>query len=297
MAQEAANRLDKKNLAARLASTVVYAALFLTLLWYGAESWAKLTYLGILAVAAFMGAREAAMIGKKMGHFPSVWTGTLLAWGILAYCYLWGMGLEDKIPLWMVLIIGGAIIHFAALFTKHNLDNSLSSQGITVLAGLYLGIGLGFQQKLFMFNETTLTNTGARLLLALFLIVWLGDAGAYFVGSKFGKHKLAPRVSPKKTWEGALGNAIGNVAGAAIIKHFVCTDWTWVDAVAIAILLGVCGLLGDLVESSWKRSAGLKDSSFGVAIPGHGGMLDRVDSLVFAAPALYLYVHLVHGLN
>jgi len=215
----------------------------------------------------------------------------------LAHCDLWGLGMEDKIPLWRVLLVGSAIVHFSALFCKHNLDNALSSQGITILAGLYLGVGLGFQQKLFMFNETTLTNTGARLLLALFLIVWLGDAGAYFLGSKLGKHKLAPRISPKKTWEGVFGNFVGNIAGASIIKGFVCTDWTWVDAVAIAILLGAFGLLGDLVESAWKRSAGLKDSNFGIAIPGHGGVLDRIDSLVFAAPALYLYVHLIHGLN
>jgi len=297
MAQEAANRLDKKNLATRLTTTGVYAAIFLTLLWYGSEAWAKLTYLGFLAVAAFIGSHEAAMIGRKMGHFPSASAATILAWGILAHCYLWGLGMEDTIPLWLVLLVGGAIVHFSALFYKHNLDNALPSQGITILAGLYLGIGLGFQQKLFMFNETTLTNTGARLLLALFLIVWLGDAGAYFLGSKFGKHKLAPRVSPKKTWEGVFGNLIGNIAGASIIKAYVCTDWTWVDAVAIAILLGAFGLLGDLVESAWKRSAGLKDSSFGIVIPGHGGMLDRIDSLIFAAPALYLYVHLIHGLN
>jgi len=297
MTQEATNRLDKKNLAVRLASTVVFAALFLTLLWFGAEPWAKLTYTGILAVAAFLGAREAAMIGRKMGHFPSVWAGAIFAWGILAHCYLWGMHMEDKIPLWTVLLGGLAIVQIPALIHKHNLDNALPSQGVTILAGLYLGIGVGFQQKLFMFNETTLTNTGARLLLALFLIVWLGDAGAYFMGSRFGKHKLAPRVSPKKTWEGVIGNAVGNLAGASIIKYFVCTDWTWVDAAAIAILLGTFGLLGDLVESAWKRSAGVKDSNFGFSIPGHGGMLDRIDSLVFAAPALYLYVHLVHGLN
>jgi phosphatidate cytidylyltransferase len=297
MAQEAANRLDKKNLAVRLASTGVYAAMLLTVLWFGTEAWAKLAYLGFLAAVAFIAAREAAMIGKKMGHFPSTWAGTLMAWGILAHCYLWGMGMEDKIPLWLVLVVGSAVIHFSALFNKRNLDNALPSQGISVLAGVYLGIGLGFQQKLFMFNETTLTNTGARLLLALLLIVWLGDAGAYFVGSRFGKHKLAPRVSPKKTWEGVLGNIIGNLAGASIIKYFVCTDWTLVDAAAIAILLGTFGLFGDLLESAWKRSAGIKDSSFGFCIPGHGGMLDRIDSLVFAAPALYLYVHLIHGLN
>jgi phosphatidate cytidylyltransferase len=207
------------------------------------------------------------------------------------------MGIEDKMPLWLVLAVGCAIIHLAPLFSKHNLDSAMPSQGIALLAGLYLGLGLGFQQQLLMFNEPTLSNTGARLLLALLLIVWFGDAGAYFVGSRFGKHKLAPRISPKKTWEGAMGNFAGNLAAAALIKVFVCTDWTPVDAAAIAILLGTVGILGDLTESAWKRSASLKDSYFGFSIPGHGGVLDRIDSLVFAAPALYVYVHFIHGLN
>jgi phosphatidate cytidylyltransferase len=83
-----------------------------------------------------------------------------------------------------------------------------------------------------------------------------------------------------------------------LIKATVCPQWTPVDAAAIGLLLGTVGVLGDLVESTWKRSANVKDSNMGgVSIPGHGGMLDRIDSLVFAAPALYAYVHFVHGLN
>ena len=297
MVQEVANKFDKKNLAVRMCSAVVFAALFLTLLWFGTEIWAKLVYLGMLAAAAFTGVREAVLIGRKMGHFPSLSAGTLLAWGILAHCYLWGIDRGDVLPLWLVLFASGLVIHFGALFSKHNLDNALPSQGITWLAGLCLGLGLGFQQKLFMFGETTLTNTGGRLLLALFLIVWLGDTGAYFAGSRFGKHKLAPRVSPKKTREGAVGNIIGNILGASVIKFFVCTDWSPVDIVAIGLSLGIVGILGDLAESTWKRSAGVKDSHFDISVPGHGGVLDRVDSLLFAAPALYVYVHFVHGLN
>jgi phosphatidate cytidylyltransferase len=237
------------------------------------------------------------MMGRKMGHFPSLEAGLLLAWGIMAHCYLWGNGRGDMLPLWLVLFVCGLVIHFGALFSKHNLNNALSSQGITWLAGLFMGVGLGFQQKLFMYNDTTLTNTGARLLLALFLIVWLGDAAAYFVGSRFGKHKLAPRISPKKTWEGAVGNIAGNLLGAFIIKSFVCTDWSPIDAAAVGVLLGTVGILGDLAESTWKRASGIKDSYSGIRIPGHGGVLDRVDSLIFAAPTLYAYVHFVHGLS
>jgi len=297
MAQEVPHKFDSKNLLARVCSAIIFAALFFTLLWFGTETWAKLLYLGILAIVAFIGVREAVMMGGKTGHFPNLGAGLLLAWGILTHCYLWGIERSDMLPLWLVLFVCGLVIHFGALFSKHNLNNAMSSQGITWLAGLFLGVGLGFQQKLFMYNDTTLTNTGARLLLSLFIIVWLGDAVAYFVGSRFGKHKLAPKTSPKKTWEGAIGNIVGNMLGAFIIKFFVCTDWSPIDAIAVAILLGTVGILGDLAESTWKRSSGVKDSYFGVRIPGHGGVLDRVDSLVFAAPALYAYVHFVHGLS
>jgi len=105
-------------------------------------------------------------------------------------------------------------------------------------------------------------------------------------------------VSPKKTWEGAFGNLCGNLLGAFLMKATVSPEWTVVDVVALGLLLGVAGQLGDLVESTWKRSAGVKDSNAGgVSIPGHGGMLDRVDSLVFAAPVLFAYLHFVHGFN
>ena len=288
-----------KNLALRVASAAVFAALFFALYRFGEAPAAKLAFLGVLAIAAFLGVREAALIGRKMGHFPSIGAATILAWGILAHCYIWGTpgGQQGEIlPLWLVMFGGCIVIHIGALISKQRLDRSLTSQGATWLAGLYMGIALGFQQKLFMFNQTTLDNTGARLLLALFVIVWLGDTGAYFVGKAIGKHKLAPRVSPKKTWEGAFGNIVGNLAGAALIKHFICTEWSYIDMVAIALLLGVAGMLGDLVESSWKRSADVKDSYFGIQIPGHGGILDRIDSLAFAAPALYAYVRYVHGL-
>jgi phosphatidate cytidylyltransferase len=275
----------------------VFAALLFALLWFGAQAWAKLAYLCLLAAAALMGVREATLMARKMGHFPNLAAGTLLAWGLLLHCYLWGRGQEELLPLWLVLFCAALVIHVGALFSKHNLDSALPSQGAAWLAGMYLGVSLGFQQKLFMFNDTTLPNTGARLLLALFVIVWLGDACAYFAGAAFGRRRLAPRVSPKKTWEGLAGNLAGNLAGAAVAKLFVCTDWTFVDAAAVAVLLGACGALGDLAESAWKRSAGVKDSCSGIKIPGHGGLLDRMDSLALAAPALYAYVHFVHGLN
>ncbi len=301
---------DKGNMKVRVATSLVFGVFFLSLLYFGGgpsrlgpwdlgdgKVWGSWVYLALMGFGIFGGVREMTLIGRKMGYNPSLATGLLVAWGLLAHFFLdRALKGENPLPLWLVLAAGGVLIHFAALATDPKLEQALPSQAVTWLAALYMGLGLGFQQKLFML-EGSLTKTGSRLILALYIIVWFGDTFAYFIGSLFGKHKLAPRVSPKKSWEGAAGNYLGNLFGAFLMKAFVCVEWTVVDAILLGLLLGTVGQVGDLVESTWKRSAGVKDSNVGVAIPGHGGMLDRVDSLVFAAPALYAYVHFVHGLG
>ena len=289
-------KVDTRNMTARVTSALVFGVFFFSLLWFGDRPWAPWTYLGILAVASALGMHEMTLMARVRGFRPSLVTGVLVAWGLLAHFFL-ATGNQDPLPLWLVLTGACLLIHFGALLFDPNLEEALPSQAITWLGALYMGLGLGFQQKLFML-QGTLPKTGSRLLLALFIITWFGDSAAYFVGSYFGKHKMAPRVSPKKSWEGALGNLGGNLLGAFLMFFTVCTEWTVVDAVALALLLGLAGQLGDLVESTWKRSSGVKDSNVGgVSIPGHGGMLDRVDSLAFAAPVLYAYVHFVHGFN
>ncbi|HLO65563.1 MAG TPA: phosphatidate cytidylyltransferase [Holophaga sp.] len=290
--------IDKANLAVRVGTALVFAVFFFSLLYMGAQPWAKAVFFVVLALAVAMGVHELTLMGRKLGHSPSFAAGTLAAWAILAHFFLVGRDVTDPLPLWAALAFGSIVIHFGALLFDRELEKALVSQAITWMGALYMGLGTGFIMKLFMFNETTLSNTGGRLVLALFLITWMGDTSAYFVGSLLGRHKLAPRVSPKKSWEGAFGNLGGNVLAAFAMRAWVCTQWTAVDAVAIGLLLGIAGQLGDLAESTWKRSAGVKDSNMGsISIPGHGGMLDRLDSLAFAAPVFYAYVHFIHGLN
>jgi phosphatidate cytidylyltransferase len=288
-------KVDTRNMTVRVTTALVFGVFFFSLLWFGDRPWAPWIYLAVMAGATFMGVREMTLMARVRGFNPSMVTATLVAWGILAHFFL-TKGIEDPMPLWLVFAAGGLIIHFGALFFDAKLEEALPSQAITWLGALYLGFGLGFQQKLFML-QGTLPRTGSRLILALFIITWFGDTAAYFVGSFFGRRKLAPKVSPKKSWEGAFGNLGGNLLGAFLMQATVCPEWSLVDVVALGLLLGIVGQLGDLAESTWKRSAGVKDSCVGVSIPGHGGMLDRVDSLVFAAPVLYAYVHFVHGFN
>lgn len=125
--------------------------------------------------------------------------------------------------------------------------------------------------------------SGSALMLA-FLCVWAGDSAGYFVGKSLGKHKLAPVLSPKKTWEGSIGNFVASLlAGWLIGPHF---GLNLISSVAIGATVGVLGQAGDLFQSAWKRSVDIKDS--GSLLPGHGGVLDRFDSLIYSAPAVVL---------
>jgi phosphatidate cytidylyltransferase len=130
---------------------------------------------------------------------------------------------------------------------------------------------------------------GPRLVLFLLVLLWVGDTLAYFTGRAIGRHKMAPELSPGKTWEGAAANLLGS-----LLVGFAASRWIALPAVhlgAMAALANVAGQLGDLTESAYKRAAGAKDS--GSLLPGHGGMLDRVDSLIFAAPVVWYYFRML----
>jgi phosphatidate cytidylyltransferase len=126
---------------------------------------------------------------------------------------------------------------------------------------------------------------GPRLLLFTLVLVWVGDTAAYFAGRGFGRIKMSPEVSPQKTWEGAVANVLGALLVGAVFGY-----WTGIPPahmLAMAALGSIAGQLGDLFESALKRSAGVKDS--GTILPGHGGMYDRIDALILAAPAVWYY--------
>lgn len=130
-------------------------------------------------------------------------------------------------------------------------------------------------------------------LLALFVFIWLFDTGAYVFGSSFGKHKMIERISPKKSWEGEIGGALTTV-GVAIAYSFYLGQplWQWV---VFALIVVIFGTFGDLSESMLKRASGLKDS--GNILPGHGGMLDRFDSMLLAAPVIYIYIEILKAVS
>jgi len=128
-------------------------------------------------------------------------------------------------------------------------------------------------------------------LLFAFLLCWAGDTAAYYVGKNFGRHKLAPVVSPGKTWEGAVASVIGGVIAGAIYAYFLIPAAPLAWVLIVAGVGNIAGQIGDLVESAYKRWGGVKDS--GSSLPGHGGWLDRIDSSLLAIPVVYAIVRLV----
>ena len=137
----------------------------------------------------------------------------------------------------------------------------------------------------------TVYQWGGYTILSLFAALWSCDSAAYFVGTRFGRHKLLERVSPNKTWEGAVAGFAAAVIAFVVARALVLPYMSFPTAVVCGILVGVFGQLGDMVESLIKRDSGVKDSSH--LIPGHGGILDRFDSLIFVSPLIYFYLDFI----
>ncbi|MDY7396931.1 phosphatidate cytidylyltransferase [Aureibaculum sp. 2210JD6-5] len=133
-------------------------------------------------------------------------------------------------------------------------------------------------------------NYHPKIIISIFILIWVSDTFAYIVGSQIGKTKLYEKVSPNKTVEGALGGLVAALTGGYVISLYL-TEIDLLHWIIIAFIVFGFGLLGDLIESKFKREAGLKDSSN--FIPGHGGFLDRLDSIIFAAPFVYVYLHII----
>ena len=184
------------------------------------------------------------------------------------------------------LLLGASILLFLSslfLFTS----NEEGAKGLYRLgAGLiYIPILSSYIVSLRSLSETS--DIGLVWIFLLLTITWCGDTGAYFAGRFFGKNKLFERVSPKKTIEGAIGGYVMALIGASVVKYIALPEVSWLHLVLCTVCINTTGILGDLIESMLKREAGVKDS--GNIMPGHGGILDRVDSLLFTAPTAWLY--------
>ena len=161
--------------------------------------------------------------------------------------------------------------------------------GSTLLGFFYIGLFsssiVGIRE--FYSNSLHYTN-GGLLIISIFITLWITDSAAYFIGTAFGKHKLFPRVSPNKSWEGAIAGFVFAIITMVVLNEVLLNFISFNDALVMGVIIGLFGQIGDLIESLLKRDAGVKDSSN--LIPGHGGVLDRFDSLIFSSPIIFLYI-------
>ncbi len=265
---------NRRNLALRVASAAV---LFPLAVWVTIRG--GLPFALFASVAAAVAASELILMFGGIGVGEAM--GILVAGAIPLMAAFGKSG--DLLPGWSGLALAGATLALLTvfLFRREPLERIPRSVSVVVLSWLYCGLLVA-------------SIVGVRVrfdvpwVILAFVVTWANDTFAYFAGHSFGRHKLFERISPKKTWEGFAGGVLGSVLGALAVRWLLMRgDLTPAGAVVVGLGAAVLGPIGDLAESMVKRAAGVKDS--GKIIPGHGGLLDRIDALLFVGPWIYVF--------
>jgi phosphatidate cytidylyltransferase len=264
----------------RVASSIVLIPVFV---WITTGAWAWVFQLLVVAASA-VACRELARMFQRTGRPISTWLTVGVGAGLTASFAASLYAGPDGSGRWMptpelALLVGVGVICSAPLWSTGR--PLVESTANTLFGAVYVGWLLGY--AIWLQGRAG----GPQLVLFLVGVTWAGESAAYLVGSSIGRHRLAPILSPRKTVEGAIAQVIISVAAAMALGYWLLPACGLMGAAGAGAVLGVIGQVGDLAESAIKRSIGTKDT--GDLIPGHGGMLDRIDSLLFNAPALYLY--------
>lgn len=239
----------------------------------------------IFGVIALLATRELSQLLERLGKKP---------WPIPSYLGTLGVAAaftEPDPPLAPVMTGILIFIFLRTLFSRSAPRVGTDRLVGTLLPVVYIGLTVGHLVGMLSLPGENMRELGEDLIVLALVVVYFGDTAAYYGGKTFGRHKLAPSISPAKTWEGATFNLLGSIGGAFLGHLWFFQALPWPHAIALGALLGTTGIVGDLTESLLKRAATIKDS--GGLLPGHGGVLDRVDSLLLAAPVLYWYHRLV----
>ena len=263
-------REQNRNLAVRVVTALVLFPFAVWMTWLGEVYFAVL-----IAIAAALSAGELLwMFEKRLS--PTGWLGVIGAAACPIASWLWteaGKSFQD----WAGVVGAGAVVAVlaTAMLQRGDLVQAPRSAALAALAWGYAGL---LPAAVVALRE----GAGWQWVVLLFVVTWANDTLAYFPGRFLGKHPLAPRISPKKTWEGFWGGAAGSVGGALVVKALFLPHLSIPAAVLVGAGAAFLGPLGDLCESMLKRAAGVKDS--GKLLPGHGGLLDRIDAVLFVAP-------------
>ena len=283
------------ELARRVGFAVVAAPVAILLLWLGGLPLALL-----LAVVSALGAWELFRIARAGGVDPLDGVGIPLAaalplWahfetqGVFGALRMRGAALPPAVAIGAVALL---LVPALAIWARGVAGKPLAASAVTVFGALYTGGMLSFGYLLRYQDYAVGRAAGTAVVAFPMILTWASDIGAYFVGRALGRRKLIPAVSPGKTVAGAVGALVVTALVSWAYVRWALVPWAQlslrpVDVVVFGLVVSVAAQLGDLVESLLKRSTGIKDS--GGIVPGHGGMLDRIDALIFVAPIVYLY--------
>lgn len=292
----------KRVLTAVVLIPVVLLLVFRAPLWLFALGVAALI---VLTLHEYLNIAEAA------GLKPFKWLTFIMAMVPFVLLWIQGWPVEREynkisfdllfLPNWLAVFLAAAVVFGVPLVFRKDLKMGLASVAASLLGLPYIAVSLSLLVCL------RAHEVGKVLVIFVLFSVWAGDIAAYYVGRSIGKHKLAPVVSPNKSWEGAIASVFGSVAFAALVFYFQPqinglfavpghgVRPAWIHIVGLGILTNVAAQLGDLFESALKRGAGVKDS--GIILPGHGGILDRIDALLFAIPVVWYYANLTNFLQ
>ncbi len=254
----------------RVITAVIALIIFLPLLYLGGIPFDILvTLMGIVAMSEFL-----IMKKKLLVSFEAI-VSFLLMLSILLPVFWAGFWTQDTLGGRFYLLALVMLVYTVISKNRFSFDDA----GVLLLGGLYAGLG-------FRFMMLARAESLWMMLYAL-LIVWVTDSGAYLIGRKIGKNKLAPHISPNKTWEGSIGGSLSAVVIVGAYLYFVQAAFPYSFSTMLlwTLVFSVGGQLGDLIESAFKRHYGVKDS--GKILPGHGGILDRFDSLLFVLPLMH----------
>lgn len=267
---------------ARVAVATVF--LSITLLSIIIGSWALALFLGVLI---FLGSKEFVNFSKAKGFNPSFNTIILIDFCLLLFAFL---KLPQYFPL--ILTIGTILACLVILFRGKNATISdVSTTMFCVMYGGWLPMHIMMLRNLNHFGINLFgchVREGLGYIILIFLVITLSDIAAYYIGINFGKTKLWPEISPKKTVEGAIAGTTGGLLAAVVVGYFIGLN-IYISIIA-GIILSLAAQVGDLTESMMKRDAGFKDS--GNLLPGHGGVLDRADSYIFTGAVAYYFFKL-----
>lgn len=298
------------SLRRRVPTAMVYGLVVLAAIHFG-----EIFFLVALVAGAILAYYELWRLFARQPYALSLPGGVVLVLAFLIVHEVWaqvrlrGLDVSFEAGLFFSIVVGsvlalGMMVGGGLALARRDLANGLLSSGLTILGSIYCGWLLGYLIDVASFGVIAAgphvdpTSMEGYLLQrsGLFLAIlptWANDVAAYGVGAAIGRRKLAPHVSPGKTWEGTIGGLIASiVVGYVLVALF---DFPWWVGVGVGLIVGIVGPLGDLVESAIKRAASVKDS--GGLLPGHGGMLDRLDSLIFIAPAVAIFFELALRLS